>query len=254
MTDKYRMTWLFRDDATRLVIPNFRITAMDAITNIISSYVTNPTRSTNSFFTSNNKFGESPWENKDASITAVVTSIIDALIIGLGVTKLETAQEYVMPFSKGIGSTGEVIHLLGAKNELINLEFKTDRYPGRLGYVLRAMLQKILETAQVVYLIDDLFLATPCLVRKIKLSKEGIYRGAVMGSLELVSLTTGGGFIEDTLGGKDRVKTFSKKLKDGVSNKFLKLPSKGQRLILGIGKITIAGGLLAGILGYGGGN
>lgn len=254
MTDKYRMTWLFRDDATRLVIPNFRITVMDAITNIVSSYVTNPTRSTNNFFTPNDKFGNSPWDNKDTSITAVVMSIIDALIIGLGVTKIETAQEYSMPFSKGIGSTGEVIHLLGAKNELINLEFKTDRYPGRLGYVLRAMLQKILETAQVVYLIDDLFLATPCLVRKIKLSKEGRYRGAIMGSLELVSLSTGGSFIEDRLGGKDKVKTFSKKLKNSIKPKYLGLIGVAQTAILGVGKITIAGGLLAGILGYGGGN
>lgn len=252
MTDRYRARRLFRDSQTLLVIPNLKITAMDAVINIVSSYVTNPIRSSKGFFT--DKFDKNPFSSLDNFVTGLMTRIIDLLTVGLGVTKLETSQEYTMPFSKGIGSTGEVIHLLGAKNEMINLTFKTDRYPGRLGYVLRAMLQKVLETAQVVYLLDDLFLATPCLIKKTKLSKEGLYRGVVMGELELVSLTTGGSFMDDTLGGKDKVKGLAGKLKKGASTQYNRLTGDQQLLIEGVGGLMVAGALLKGIFGggYGG--
>ncbi len=259
MTDKYRMQRIFRDDATRLVIPNLQITTVDAITNIISSYVTNPVRNThggfflnNSTLSSKDKFGKgslNPFTN--VGIKSIMTRLIDALVIGLGVTKITTSQEYTMPFSKGIGSTGEVIHLLGAKNEIINLEFKTDRYPGRLGYVLRALLQKVLESTQVVYLIDDLFLATPCLIKKTKIYKEGNYRGAIMGELELVSLTTGGSFMDDTLGGKDKVKGYAGKLKSSVRGRWGTLSSGAQNNLIAVGAIAVLFATLSGIAGYG---
>ena len=209
MTDLYRLPRLFRDTETRLVIPNLKIAALNAVTNIASSYVTNPSRNNGRFFIggkndtdnfgfkdpSSDAFGDGVFSSFDSFVTGMMTRLIDLTTVGLGVTKISTGQEYVMPFSKGIGSTGEVIHLLGAKNEMINLEFTTERYPGRMGYILRVMLQHVLQEAQVVYLVDDLFLATPCLIKKTKLSKEGVYRGAVMGELELVSLSTGGSFM-----------------------------------------------------------
>ena len=202
MAGKYEVTKHFRDGQTKLFIPNISITATYALTNLASSFVTNPQQTRSTFFPSRKEYGNA-WDNitSNKSLYSKLADIINAISVGLGVTKIETSQEYTMPLSKGIGSTGEVIHLLGAKNEIINVEFKTDNYPGRLGYILRSLLQKILETAQVVYLIDDLFLATPCLVRKTKLYKEGNYRGAVMGELELISLTTGGNWIKDKLGG-----------------------------------------------------
>ena len=212
MVVKYQVARLFRDDKTRLFVPNLAITATDAITNIASSYVTAPYSNQGGFFPS--KFEDVDF--KDASLMSSITGIIDSLTIGLGVTKIETSQEYTMPLSKGIGSTGEVIHLLGSKNEIINLEFKTDNYPGRLGFILRSLLQKILETTQVVYLIDDLFLATPCLIRKSKISKEGNYRGAIMGQMELISLTTGGSWIDDKLGDASSIISTAKKLKLGI--------------------------------------
>ena len=213
MVVKYELARAFRDVQTRLFIPNIQITVADALTNLVSSYATTPLSSRNSFF-----FNKEALVNfKDKGLISAVSNLIDAVTIGLGVTKIEASQEYVMPLSKGIGSTGEVIHLIGAKNELINIEFKTDNYPGRLGYVLRSLLQKILETTQVVYLIDDLFLATPCLIRKTKLYKEGNYKGAVMGEIELISLTTGGNWIKDKLGGDSTIAKRAGQLKGSVT-------------------------------------
>ena len=212
MVVKYELARAFRDVQTRLFIPNLQITVADALTNLVSSYVTAPFSSGNSFF-----FNRETIVNfKDKGLISAVSNLIDVVTIGLGVTKIEASQEYVMPLSKGIGSTGEVIHLLGARNELINIEFKTDNYPGRLGYVLKSLIQKILETTQVVYLIDDLFLATPCLIRKTKLYKEGNYKGAVMGEIELISLTTGGNWIKDKLGSDSAIGKRAGQLKGSV--------------------------------------
>lgn len=222
MTNKYAMGRLFRDGKTRLVIPNLELTIIDAATNIVSSFVTNPQRTR-----SGDWFSNSPFSKKDPDLnffqkfgkgmSGFVESIADLLTVGLGVTKIETSQDYVMPFSKGIGSTGETIHLLGARNEIINLQFTTDRYPGRMGSIIRGILQKTMEIAQVVYLIDDLFLATPCLIRKTRLSKEANYRGAIMGSLELVSLSTGGSQVKAFKEGFEKLKTVTKTLKSSLS-------------------------------------
>ncbi len=250
MTDKYNIARAFRDTETKLVVPNLKISAINAITNIASTYVTNPTRLSQGFFSSADKFGN-PFEDVKSGIKSAVTNLVDKLTIGLGVTKIETSQEYTMPFSKGIGSTGEVIHLLGAKNEIINLEFKTDKYPGRLAYSLRGILQKILEDTEVVYLIDDLFLATPCLIRKMKLSKEGIYRGAVMGELELVSLTTGGGFLDNVLGGSNKISGFVKKLKGNAKIVSIVASSTTKAVVVGVGALAVTGALVSGILGSG---
>lgn len=274
MTDLYRASRLFRDSETRLVIPNLKVTALNAITNIASSYVTNPSRKgSGRFFTykndddwklgtqdpTANAFGVGLFSSFDSFITGMLARIINIATIGLGVTKIQTSQEYTMPFSKGIGSTGEVIHLLGAKNEMINLEFTTEKYPGRLAYVLRGMLQYILEEAQVVYLVDDLFLATPCLVRKTKLSKEGLYRGAVMGELELVSLTTGGSFYNNPLSKNKKLRGYTNKLKGSVANVASKGTSFALRnpklgaAIISVGAIAIASTLLPSIVGFSGG-
>ena len=116
MANKYRLQRLFRDSRTRIVIPDLSITATAAIINIVSSYVTNPTKTDKNFFSLdavksnfNNRLGNE-FDLKDEGIMGLVTNIINLLVIGFGVTKLETQQEYVMPFSKGIGSTGEVIY------------------------------------------------------------------------------------------------------------------------------------------------
>ncbi len=240
MVVKYGLARAFRDVQTRLFIPNLQITVADALTNLVSSYVTAPFSSRNSFFFNR----EAEVNFQDKGLISAVSNLIDAVTIGLGVTKIEATQEYTMPLSKGIGSTGEVIHLLGAKNELINIEFKTDNYPGRLGYVLKSILQKILETTQVVYLIDDLFLATPCLIRKSKLSKEGNYRGAVMGEIELISLTTGGNWIKDKLGDKSKITSRASKLKQSVN--FSALSKIGKRR-LAIGVFSLSAILLSAI-------
>jgi hypothetical protein len=247
MVNAYELTQVFRDDQTRLVIPNLQITVIDALTNIASSFVTNPLMASSKFFPTKDE--ANTWGQVKPRIKDFIAGIIDSLTIGLGVTKIETAQEYTMPMSKGIGSTGEVIHLLGARNEIMNLEFTTDRYPGRLGYVLRSIIQKVLETTQIVYLIDDLFLATPCLIRKFKVYKEGNYRGAVMGEVELVSLSTGGNWVKDKLGSKDKVKSAANKFKSSVKTTLSTRPSVSR---VGVGTLIIGSGLLASIAGFGG--
>lgn len=253
MSDRFRAIRLFRDDTTRLVVPNKEIIATDALTNIVSSYVTNPIKDFRSWFSYEDIFGNNPFETWDQGIRSLVTRIADNLTIGLGVTKITSQQEYVMPFSKGIGSTGEVIHLLGAKNEIINLEFITDDYPGRLSHIIKNILRKVLETAEVVYLIDDMFLATPCLIRKTKLNKQGSYRGAIMGEIELVSLTTGGDFMKDILEtsyGKN-ISSFISKLSNSVSSVLSNNPTLVSNSITA-GKIIISGALIGAILGYSG--
>ena len=240
MVVKYQLARLFRDGQTRLFIPNLQITITDALTNLVSSYVTAPYSSQNSFFPNTRE----EVDFQDKGLISAVSSIIDAISIGLGVLKIETSQEYTMPLSKGIGSTGEVIHLLGARNEIINIEFKTDNYPGRLGYILKSLLQKILETTQVVYLIDDLFLATPCLIRKSRIYKEGNYKGAVMGEIELISLTTGGNWIKDKLGGKSTIAKKARQFSSSVRNSNLGRLATSR---VGIGVFSLSAVLLSSI-------
>jgi len=239
--NKYNANRLFKDGKTKLVIPNLEIAITSAVTNLVSSYVTEPLTSSRNFFAG--KPSVSPTD-----IPIYVASILDIFIVGLGVTKIETAQDYVMPFSKGIGSTGEVIHLLGAKNEMIKLEFTSDQYPGRLGYLIRNIIQATLEMAEVVYLIDDLFLATPCLIKSFKLRKEGSYRGAVMGELEMVSLATGGSsFIDNILGINKSRKSLSTKLKKSAQSLRSNLTTK-QKAVIGVGAFAIAFPLIRGVL------
>lgn len=241
MVDKYTIGRLFKDGQTKLVIPNLEIAVTNAITSIVSSYVSDPVQTTKNFFGIN----VNPRIPSNKEIASVVSGILDILIIGLGVTKIEATQDYVMPFSKGIGSTGEVIHLLGARNEMINLEFKTDKYPGRLGYLIKRILQKTLEMAAVVYLIDDLFLATPCLIKKSKIFKDGSYRGAVMGELELVSLATGASFVGNILGTSRNLKSLVTKLGSGSK---IGLGSS-LKATASVGALAISGALVAGIVG-----
>lgn len=242
MTDKYKIRRLFRDGETRIFIPDLNIIATDLVTNIVSSYITDPVKNSNGFFSFNDRFNDPI--NWDSGVKRLIEFVMDTLFLGIGVTEIKTFQEYVMPFSKGIGSTGEVIHLLGAKNELINLEFTTDRYPGKLGYVLRTIIKKILETAQVVYLVDDLFLTTPCLIKKVEMSKKGLYRGAVIGELELVSLLNEGIFDQ-----------YADKLKKSLKPKVEALINRNSRIanltksIIGKRNFIIKGSLLVGILG-----
>lgn len=217
MTSKFHISNAFRDGTTRLVVPDISITVFNALTSLASSFIENPQNNAATFFTKSEDNLSTDRIMRFAK--DFVNNLLDILTIGLGVTKIETSQDYVMPFSKGIGSTGEIIHLLGARNEIINLEFKTDRYPGRLGYIIKRLLQKIFEDAVVVYVIDDLFLSTPCLIRRMSLSKEGKYRGAVMGELELVSLSTGNNFANSNFNLKEGLKKFAGVVKAGIKSK-----------------------------------
>lgn len=212
MSYRYRASELFaRDGVTRLIVPNIDFIITNAVTNLASSITLDPpSRATGQrFFRGSTLFRDA---NPTDKLKEIVSSVVDVLSVGVGVTEIEAINEYTMPMSKGIGSTGEVIHLLGAKNEQIRIKFNTDQYPGRLGILFRNLLQKVLEDADVVYLVDDMFTATPCLVKNFTIKKVGEYRGAIMGSMDLVSLSTGSTHFKDAIG------KFSGKLKNTIQS------------------------------------
>lgn len=240
MSYRYRFSEAFlRDGITRLVVPNIEFIATSAITNLASSIVLDPPSRTSGgrFFRGSSLFGDSDPKQR---LKEIVNSVIDVLSIGIGVTEIEALNEFVMPMSKGIGSTGEVIHLLGAKNELIRIKFNTDNYPGRLGILFRNLLQKVLEDADVVYLVDDMFVATPCLIKNFSIKKIGDYRGAIMGSMELVSLSTGSTHF------KESIKKFSGKLKKTVESLINIGRSQPELTAIATGSVSVVafGGLL----------
>jgi hypothetical protein len=98
--------------------------------------------------------------------------------------------EHVMPKSKGIGSIGEIIHVMGAKNENITLNFTTDKFPGVFSGALKYLIQAMLQNADVIYVVDDLLVASACLLRTYELKKVGRLKSAVVGTLVLEVLPT----------------------------------------------------------------
>jgi hypothetical protein len=115
----------------------------------------------------------------------VVERIIKSGFLTLSVTDIKVRGEHVMPKSKGIGSIGEIIHIMGSRNEAITLNFTTDLFPGAFSGLLKYIVQATLQSAEVVYVIDDLLIASSCLIKTYELSKVGRLKSAVIGSLVL---------------------------------------------------------------------
>jgi len=124
-------------------------------------------------------------ETLDTVLKDVVERIIGSGFLTLSVTEIKIRGEHVMPKSKGIGSIGEIIHVMGTRNEAITLNFTTDLFPGAFSGIFKYIIQATLQSADVVYVIDDLLIASSCLLKTYELSKVGRLKSAIIGSLVL---------------------------------------------------------------------
>jgi hypothetical protein len=120
----------------------------------------------------------------------ILERIVTSGFLSLSVTDVMVRGEHVMPKSKGIGSIGEIIHVMGAKNENITLNFTTDKFPGVFSGALKYLIQAMLQNADVIYVVDDLLVASACLLRTYELKKVGRLKSAVVGTLVLEVLPT----------------------------------------------------------------
>jgi hypothetical protein len=178
---------IYEDKKTRVIIPNTRA-LVGSLTSTFASFF-DQTRQTNPafFFNHANRFSSNYLTG---GVTGLVNFAADALSIGFGVTKVMTKRSNVIPRSKGIGSTNEILHLLGSKNEEITVEFTTDNFPGILGYLFRQILNATLEEVDIIYLVGDMYVATPCIMESFQIYKDGVMKGAIMGSMSLIVLPT----------------------------------------------------------------
>lgn len=215
---KYTRNALTNDRATRIVVPNLTFLLGNALTNLASTAINNsdPTEKRIGGFFS--KKEDAPVRN---TVADTIRFLSNTFSVGLGVTEIESINEYVMPMSKGIGSDGEVIHLLGARNEIIKLSFTTDEYGGSLGILFKNLLQKIMNDAILVFLVDDMYTAVPCLIRNFKIKKVAEYQNVIMGDMELVAVTRESKIFEEPLskaGGK--LRSAVGKLKQSIATGF----------------------------------
>ncbi len=137
------------------------------------------------------------------SLKGIVEKIITSSFLTLNITEIVVKGEHVMPTSKGIGSIGEIIHVMGARNEKITLNFTTDSFPGSFSGVLKVIIQSILQSADVLYVIDDLIISAACLLKSYELKKVGRLKTAVIGTMVLEVLPV------DTFGLGGKVSSFA---------------------------------------------
>lgn len=159
-----------RDSETRLIIPasimrNFSLGVMASIPGIVD-----------------NTYGTG------TALKDVLERIFAGGFLTLSVTEIIIKGEMVMPKSKGIGSIGEIIHIMGARNENITLNFTTDKFPGAFAGALKYIIQSTLQSADVIYVIDDLLVAAPTLLRTYELKKTGRLKSAIVGTMVLEAL------------------------------------------------------------------
>lgn len=118
----------------------------------------------------------------------LITYIVTAPFLVLGVTKIIFSNEHVIPTTKGIGSSGEILHLLGVKNEQITLNFTTNKYPSVFGMFLREIIAKTLREASLVYIIDEMVGVIPCIMKSYNIGKTAQLTGAIQGALQFTTL------------------------------------------------------------------
>ena len=126
------------------------------------------------------------------TISEGISAAANAPFLILGVTAISFSNEHVMPTTKGIGSTGEIIHLLGTKNEQITIKFTTNKYPSVMGMYFREIIVRTLEQASIVYLIDEMVGSKPLLLKSYKLNKVANVNGAISGTFNFTTLSSVG--------------------------------------------------------------
>lgn len=177
---RYTANALLRDTETRLIIPSKEIIVGGALTGLATQLL------------SNADLEDLGFTSTRGMLDTLLRSVLTGPLLTLGVTEIRIRGKMVLPKTKGIGSVGQIIHLMGSENERLNLKFTTDRFPGPMASILRKMLKITLDNADLVYVVDDLLAVAPCLLVDYDLHKTGQLKSAIIGDLKLEVLNTKG--------------------------------------------------------------
>jgi len=189
-------SYLLKDFRTKIFVPN--ITSKTLKLSLISqlqSLLTGQIQSSMIHAVNDDRFKD----NFIQSMTRLITTVINSPFLILGVTGINFSNEHVIPTTKGIGSIGEIIHLLGVRNQQISLNFTTNKYPSVFGSFFRKVIEEILEKAYVVYIIDEMTGYMPTILKNYKLGKQGQMIGAISGSLNFINITKKGSTVSTSV-------------------------------------------------------
>jgi len=228
-TNQMFSSYLFKDFQTRLFVPNslgavFKLALISEAQSLLTGEVSN------AYQREGLELG-----SLLTTIGSAISELVNAPFLILGVTNISFANEHVIPTTKGIGSYGELIHLLGARNEQISLSFTTGKYPSVFGGFLRKIISQILREAQLVYIIDEMTGYIPTIMKSYKISKTGSMIGAISGTLNFISLEKQDSSLSAT------VKTQLGLLGNSTTSKLLKVQST---IAVGGWLTSVAGQLL----------
>jgi len=125
-----------------------------------------------------------------SSIESLLSTTLNTTLLDIGVTGIEIEGNMINPRSKGIGSIGEVMFLMGSELEDLTIEFATERFPGPASHLLYRLIRDSLDYADIVYIVDDMVGVAPCIITKYKIKKVGKIKHIVKGRLTFAILRT----------------------------------------------------------------
>jgi len=166
-------TTLLKDTETRLIIPSKEQLFLGLVGGITTNIV-----------------GALRTDNvtTEGLVQAGINSLLQGPLLTLGVTEISVGGKLILAKTKGIGSVGSILHILGSDNEEIKLKFTTKLFPGPMGSILKKMLKLTLDSADLVYVVDDLLAVAPCILLDYHIKKVGKLKTAIMGELILEGL------------------------------------------------------------------
>lgn len=148
---------MIRDGIPRLIITDLNAIVSQTLTNIIASAI----------------------ELGDQNGAIFAQNMLRSGIYDLKATDVRIRGELIFSKSKGIGSVGEILHIIGSKNEEVQLELTEDRFPGVLGSTLKIMMSKLLSRGSMVILVDDTFLTLTAIIKNYDIHKSGSEDGII---------------------------------------------------------------------------
>lgn len=162
---------LYSDKKTLLVIPNVQVVMADIVTNFLQGDL----------------IGRA--ENVEYDLLNTFTSsLVSSPFIPLDVVQIGADKEFVISKSKGVGSNGEVLQLVGSRNEEVSLRFFSTEFMGVFKFVLKRMIEYVMDNAITVFVVDDLLSVTPYLITSYSFENRGMLKGTVVGKITLVSM------------------------------------------------------------------
>lgn len=154
---------MIRDGIPRLIITDLNAIVSQLLTNVIASSI----------------------ELGNQSEIIFAQNMLRSGIYDLKATAIRIRGELILPKSKGIGSVGEILHMIGSKNEEVHLEIIEDRFPGILGSTLKIMISKLLNRGSMVILVDDTLLTITAIIKNYDIHKSGLEDGIITISVVL---------------------------------------------------------------------